>query len=117
MDNESFNKGREALNTQDYMAAAQKFKQVFDSIDEQHESYNRVASYLGLSRVLTSDPDGLLLCRDAASCESRDGEVFLNLACAEWHAQKSGHERTREVSSISISSLTISCSTPRAHRI
>ena len=87
MDDESFDKGREALKTQDYIAAARKFKQAFDSIDEQHASYNRVASYLGLCRVLTSDPDGLLLCRDAASCESRDGEVFLNLACAEWHVQ------------------------------
>ena len=87
MDNEAFEKGRAALETKDYAAAAQKFDQAFKSIDEQHALYNRVASYLGLSRVLTSDADGLLLCRDAASSELNDGDVFLNLACAEWHAQ------------------------------
>ena len=42
MDDESFDKGREALKTQDYIAAARKFKQAFDSIDEQHASYNRM---------------------------------------------------------------------------
>ena len=90
MDNESFDKGRDALKAKDYKAAERKFKQAFKSIDEQHDSYNILASYLGLSQVLISDPNGLLLCRDAASAELRDGDVFLNLACAEWHSENRG---------------------------
>jgi hypothetical protein len=38
-----------------------------------------------LSQVLTSNRNGLLLCRDAASSENQNGDVFLNLACAEWY--------------------------------
>ncbi len=87
MDNESFDKGRAALKARDYKAAEGKFKQAFQSIDEYHASYNMVTSFLGLSQVLTSDPNGLLLCRDAASTELKDGDVFLNLACAEWHVE------------------------------
>ncbi len=90
MDNESFDKGRDALKAKDYKAAERKFKQAFGSIDEHHELYNTVASYLGLSQVLISDPNGLLVCRDAASSETRHGDVFLNLACAEWHADNRG---------------------------
>ena len=85
MDNESFDKGLEALKAQDYKAAERKFRDAMKSMDEHHALYNKVASYLGLAQVLISDPNGLLLCRDAASSESRDGDVFLNLACAEWH--------------------------------
>lgn len=86
MDTEAYEKGCEALKAKDYKAAQRAFKQVFESVDEHHEAYNRVASYLGLAQALTADPNGLLLCRDAASSESRQGEVFLNLACAEWCA-------------------------------
>ena len=87
MDQESYNKGRDALKAQDYKAAEQKFREAFNSIEEHHELYNKLASYLGLSQVLLSDPNGLLLCRDAASSETQDGDVFLNLACAEWHTE------------------------------
>ena len=90
MDNESFDKGCDALKAKDYRAAERKFNQAFRSIDERHELYNLVASYLGLSQVLISDPNGLLLCRDAASSEPRHGDVFLNLACAEWHTENRG---------------------------
>ena len=37
----------------------------------------------GLAQVLNSNNNGLLMCRDAASNEVFEGEVFLNLACAE----------------------------------
>ena len=33
--------------------------------------------------MLNANENGLLLCRDAASREMFDGDVFLNLACAE----------------------------------
>ena len=87
MDNESFDKGRDALKAQDYKAAEREFSVTFKSMDEHHDLYNTVASYLGLAQVLISDPNGLLLCRDAASSETRDGDVYLNLACAEWHTE------------------------------
>ena len=85
MNNESFNKGCDALKAQDYKAAEREFSEAYKSIDENHKLYNKVASYLGLAQVLISDRNGLLLCRDAASSETRDADVFLNLACAEWH--------------------------------
>jgi hypothetical protein len=90
MDTESFDKGRDALKAGDYKAAESKFKLAFQSIDEQHALYNRVASFLGLAQVLVSDLNGLLLCRDAASSEARDGDVFLNLACAELQTENRG---------------------------
>ena len=85
MNNEAFDKGCDALKAQDYKAAEREFSEALKSVDEHHASYNRLASYLGLARVLISDRNGLLLCRDAASSESQDADVFLNLACAEWH--------------------------------
>lgn len=87
MNNESFDKGREALKVKDYKAAERAFKQAMESVDERHDLYNRIISYLGLAQVLISDTNGLLLCRDAASSESVDGDIFLNLACAEWHCE------------------------------
>jgi hypothetical protein len=46
--------------------------------------------------VLVDDRNGLLVCRDAASSEVLEGDVFLNLACAEWHCDN----RKRAVESI-----------------
>jgi hypothetical protein len=87
MNTELFDKGCEAFKAKDYKAAERAFKEVMESLDEHHVFYNRVASRLGLAQVLISDRNGLLLCRDAASSETVDGDVFLNLACAEWHTE------------------------------
>ena len=87
MDVEAFQKGYRALEARDYKAAEREFSEAVKSIDENHERYNRLMSFLGLARVLISDRNGLLLCRDAASSEVLEGDVFLNLACAEWHAE------------------------------
>ena len=87
MDTELFDKGCEAFKAGDYKAAERAFREVMKSLDEHHVYYNRVASHLGLAQVLISDRNGLLLCRDAASSETVDGDVFLNLACAEWHTE------------------------------
>ena len=70
MNNESFDKGRDALKAQDYKAAERAFNEAMKSIDEHHASYNKVASSLGLAQVLTSDCNGLLLCRDGWRCFS-----------------------------------------------
>ncbi len=77
------------LKAQDYKAAERAYKKVLDSIGEHDDRYNLVLSAYGLSQVLKSDDaaskqNGLLQCRDAANNESIDGDVFLNLACAEW---------------------------------
>lgn len=85
MDTQAYQIAKDALKAGDYMAAERAFKIALDSINE-HDglyNYNNVQSYYGLAQVLNSNENGLLLCRDAASQEMLDGDVFLNLACAE----------------------------------
>jgi len=86
MDMQSYQDAKDALKIKDYKAAERAFKVVLDSIRERHGLYTRVLSYYGLAQVLTANKNGLLLCRDAASNEVFEGEVFLNLACAEWQS-------------------------------
>ena len=90
MDKATFENALAAMKVQDYPAAVRDFEVTLNSIDEHHESYNLVESYLGLAKVLTNDDSGLLMCRDAFSDETDDGDVYLNVACAEWH---SGHRK------------------------
>ncbi len=85
MDTQAYQNAKDALKAKDYKAAERAFKKTLDSIDESYDRYNNVLSFYGLTQVLTSDENGLLLCRDAASNEIVEGDVFLNLACAEWH--------------------------------
>lgn len=85
MNIEMYEKGLHALELKDYRAAARDFELVLDGLDEHDEHYNDVASYVGLTQVLIANRNGLLICRDVASSEAKDGTVFLNLACAEWH--------------------------------
>ncbi|MFC1589087.1 hypothetical protein ACFL3P_02335 [Pseudomonadota bacterium] len=96
MNTEMYEKGLKALGVKDYQAAVRDFTMVMRELDEHDEHYNIVASYVGLSQVLISNRNGLLICRDAASSEVLDGEVFLNLACAEWHS----HNRKRAIDAI-----------------
>lgn len=86
MDTQAYQNAKDALLVKDYKAAERAFKIALDSIDENHGQYNNVLSYHGLSLVLTANKNGLLMCRDAASNEVFEGEVFLNLACAEWES-------------------------------
>jgi hypothetical protein len=86
MNQNAYDNGINALKSEDYKGAAREFNECLQSIDEHHEQYNKVVSYLGLSQVLTGDPNGLLLCRDAGSSEVLEGRVFLNLAIAEWRS-------------------------------
>lgn len=85
MDTQAWQNAKAALKAQDYKAAERAFKKVLESIGEHDELHNSVQAFYGLSQVLNGNNHGLLLCRDAASNEVFDGEVFLNLACAEWH--------------------------------
>ena len=86
MDTQAYQNAKDALKAKDYKAAERAFKIALHSIDEHHGQYNNVLSYYGLAQVLTSNKNGLLTCRDAASNEVFEGEVFLNLACAEWES-------------------------------
>ncbi len=79
-----FERAIDALKRQDYQAAQRGFMQCSKAGGAEDD--NLLASYLGLAQVLNDDHNGLLRCRDAASNEVVDGTVFLNLACAEWHA-------------------------------
>lgn len=88
MDTRAYQNGIEALRDKDYKAAERAFKIALDSteevIGEEHNGlYNNVQSYYGLALVLNQNANGLWLCRDAASKENYNGDVFLNLACAE----------------------------------
>jgi hypothetical protein len=83
MDTEAYQNAKDALKTKDYKAAERAFKIALESVGEHDEQYNSVLSYYGLAQVLNSNKNGLLLCRDAASNEVFEGNVFLNLACAE----------------------------------
>lgn len=88
MDTQAYRNAKDALKAKDYKAAERAFKIAFDTADENiglsnNGQYNNVQSYYGLVQVLNSNENGLLLCRDAASNEMFDGDVFLNLACAE----------------------------------
>ena len=88
MDEEVFANGLSSLEAKDYNSAVRDFESALKSIDGHNDQYNRVASYLGLARVLINDDSGLLMCRDAAGNEKTNGDVFLNLACAEWHSNQ-----------------------------
>ncbi len=98
MNESSYRKGRELLLAEDYRAARREFAETLNSIGEHHQLYNQIISYLGLAQVLTSDRNGLLLCRDAASSEAVEAGVYLNLACAEWHVDN----RQRAVEAINL---------------
>ena len=96
MDVQAYQNAKQAMQVKDYKAAERAFKKTLDSISENSGDYNSVLSYYGLSQVLVKNKNGLLLCRDAASNEVFDGDVFLNLACAEWHS----YNRKRAIDAI-----------------
>jgi tetratricopeptide (TPR) repeat protein len=88
MDKLAYQNGMDTLKTGDYKAAERAFKAALDSMQELDDmkhsgEYNKIQSYYGLVQVLNGNDHGLWLCRDAASRENHEGDVFLNLACAE----------------------------------
>ena len=60
------------------------FQLAYESVKNSDVYHNKYASFCGLLRVLHGDHGGLTLCRDVARGEIHDGDVFLNLARAEW---------------------------------
>ncbi|VAW61097.1 hypothetical protein MNBD_GAMMA09-486 [hydrothermal vent metagenome] len=64
--------------------AVNRFQQAYESVDRADVYHNKYASYCGLARVLSGDASGLEMCRAAVQNEMYDGDVYLNLARAEW---------------------------------
>ncbi|VAW61354.1 hypothetical protein MNBD_GAMMA10-2004 [hydrothermal vent metagenome] len=64
--------------------AVNRFQQAYESVDRADVYHNKYASYCGLARVLSGDGSGLEMCRQAIGNELYDGDVYLNLARAEW---------------------------------
>jgi hypothetical protein len=82
---DEFVEGVEFLNHRVMPKAAVRFQQAYESVDRADIYHNKYASYCGLARVLSGDAGGLQLCREAAKSELYDGDVYLNLARAEWY--------------------------------
>ena len=80
----SFSDGIEYLQRRAIEEASRSFQLACDSVSAAHSFQNKYMSYLGFAQLLSGDIDGLKLCRKAALKENRDGDVFLNLARAEF---------------------------------
>ena len=82
---EYFVNGVERLKEHSIPKAVESFKIAYESVESGDAYRNKYASYCGLARVLSGDVSGLNLCREAARAEIHDGDVFINLARAEWY--------------------------------
>lgn len=80
-----FVEGVQHLKGRSIPQAVERFQLAYESVGRSDVYHNKYASYCGLARVLSGDRSGLGLCRDAARNELHDGDVFLNLARAEWY--------------------------------
>lgn len=80
---DAFILGLECIDNHDYAGALSHFSEAdrFSSLDDTCQSL--YASFHGLSRVFNGDAGGVKLCRKAAAGETRDIELFYNLALAE----------------------------------
>ena len=75
--------GLECFRSDDFEGALLFFRSA-DKCAEIDDIYqNRYTSFHGLSRVYMGDRSGVKLCRKAAVGETRDAEVYHNLAMAE----------------------------------
>ena len=61
------------------------FQLAYESVNRLDIYHNKYASYCGVIRSFCGERGGLDLCREVALNEIHDGDVFLNLARAEWH--------------------------------
>jgi len=105
MDKQAYKSAKDALKKRDYEAAERSFKLALDSTHahiglSNDGQYNRLQSYYGLTQVLNANETGLSLCRQAANNEQLNGDVFLNLACAE--LANSNRKRAIEVIQLGI---------------
>ena len=82
---DEFVEGVSYLKDRSIPDAIDSFQQAYESVGRADLYHNKYASYCGLARVLSGDASGLDMCRQAAKSELHDGDVYLNLARAEWY--------------------------------
>jgi tetratricopeptide (TPR) repeat protein len=81
---DDFMDGLKCFRSDDYEGALLFFRAA-DECAEMDDIYqSRYTSFHGLSRVYMGDSSGVKLCRKAAVGETRDAEVYYNLAMAEY---------------------------------
>ncbi|MFK5949569.1 MAG: hypothetical protein QM500_12460 [Methylococcales bacterium] len=81
---DDFKSAMDFIKVGEYDNARHHFQLAYESVSQQDIYHNKYASYCGLLRLLSGDRSGIDLCRDVARNEYNDGDVFLNLARAEW---------------------------------
>lgn len=80
-----FAEGLKLLKEESISQALLLFQRAYHRVPRNDLYHNKYASFYGLARVLAGDESGLELCRSIARHEDFDGDVFLNLAYAEWY--------------------------------
>jgi tetratricopeptide (TPR) repeat protein len=81
---DDFVNGLRCFNSKDFDGALMFFRIADDGAELDDAYQSRYTSFHGLSRVFTGDRNGVKLCRKAAVGETRDVEVYYNLAMAEY---------------------------------
>ena len=80
---DDFLDGLKCFRSDDYEGALLFFRAADECADMDDIYQSRYTSFHGLSRVCMGDRSGVKLCRKAAVGETRDAEVYYNLAMAE----------------------------------
>lgn len=76
--------GIEYLNQRAISKAVSHFSQACKLTPKQHYNFNKYQSYLGMANVLSGNHSGLMLCQRATEDGEVEGDLYLNLARAEW---------------------------------
>ena len=79
-----FIKGIQYLEHRLIHEAISSFQQAYQSVNGNDPHLNKYISYCGFARFLGGDMEGLQLCRVAVKTGASDGDVYLNLARAEY---------------------------------
>ena len=79
-----FINGINCMANNEVFMASYCFELAYKNTSKKDKFYNKYVSFYGYSRILMGDRNGLFLCRKAAQEEFYDGDVFHNLAKAEW---------------------------------
>jgi tetratricopeptide (TPR) repeat protein len=80
---DDFTDGLKCFKSDDYEGALLFFRTADECAEMDDVYQSRYTSFHGLSRVYMGDRSGVKLCRKAAVGETRDAEVYYNLAMAE----------------------------------
>lgn len=83
-----FYDGFECFNNKDFAQAIEFFSEGYKAEGRQSLNSNKYLSFIGLCQVLTKDCSGLNLLRQIASDECYDGDIFCNLAIAEFVSKR-----------------------------